>query len=571
MTGQRSFGSGPRSPVPTPLRREIDEVLALRGPERAERILESPTPGALVAVMPPEELFFTLREMESDDVPALLALARPEQLEFVLDLELWGKDELTGAQVAPWLGRLAACGPEALVRWFQKIDLSTWTLLLGRLARVQVAGDDADPFQDQPGKAPFTLDGLYYVAASDAHEPLLRQILLTLREADAERCTRLFEALVCDVDAELEEYCREERGRRLAGRGLPEWEEAMEVYAKLEVTRAAELPPRAHGPAPADLREPAAAPPYPLALPGAAPDLLARALRRLGGSAASDAIRAELAYLTNKVLAADGLPLGRLESYDQSLRKTAAYASIGLEALCGYDDAEAARVIEHHWLQSLFRVGWTRIRRLRSRARTLFQRGWPQGHKERLLFLDAPLPETLDGLLRPHPLWYAGDAEPSPYRLFRTLGEVHRAQNRIEKADFLGRFLLGVVDLRLGDLREAVSHLDAENLKGTTVFLTALVNAALGRGFRFGPVARHEVHDGLARIWEGDLPPRRVRVGLLDSALEWCRAVAPIAPADEPHLREFVAECFSLLEDEFGRLPPTEIPDPRFTRGLWIE
>jgi hypothetical protein len=126
------------------------------------------------------------------------------------------------------------------------------------------------------------------------------------------------------------------------------------------------------------------------------------------------------------------------------------------------------------------------------------------------------------------------------------------------------------VDLHLGDLEQALTRLDTENLKGSTVFLTALVNAALDRSFRFAPIEREAVRRGLARVWASETPPRRVKPGLDDTAVEWAKAVGELTPAEEGYLREFVGSCFALLEEQFGHLAEDEVPDPRFTRGLWI-
>ena len=157
------------------------------------------------------------------------------------------------------------------------------------------------------------------------------------------------------------------------------------------------------------------------------------------------------------------------------------------------------------------------------------------------------------------------------YRRFSTLDEVRAADWAVGKVEFLGQFLLGIVDLRLGDLREALVRLDTENLKGSTVFLTSLVNSALGHEFRFTPVPRDQARAGLSRVWEADHPPRRVRPELAGTAVEWARSVRPMNQPEEAFLTEFVNDCFTLLEDEFGHLAEDEVPDPRFTLGLWIE
>lgn len=554
--------------VATPVRQEIERLLSLPRTERESRLLESRHLGAVVAMLPPEELFFTLREMDPENVPTVLAHARPEQVEFLLDLELWRKDRVRRDRILPWLERLAACGDEPLLRWLRHLDVADLTLLLGKLVRVHLADEDRDPLQDLT-RRPFTLDGFYFVAATERAEPPIQKILTLLREADEVLYQRLMEAVHRDPDAELEEHCFLERQRRLAVRGFPEWEEAMEVYARLEPRDAAALPARPGSEGATGATEPHVAPRYSLAGGEAIPDLLGHCLGSLGGEAL-EAFRAELAHLTNKVAVADGLDLDDPNSFEVTLRKVANYVSIGLEALAGTDDREAVRLLRRQWAQHLFRVGWTQVREVRGRARRLFDRGWPQARKERLLLLDTPLPETLEGLLRPHPLWYAAEAEPTPYRLFRTVDEVRQADWRVGKADFLGRFLTAVVDLRLRDLKGALVDIDTDNLKGTTVFLTALVNAALGRDFRFAPVDREAVRRGLTLVWEDDRPPRRAKAALHDAAVQWSKGIAGVSDREEGYLREFVRDCFTVLEEEFGRLAPDEIPDPRFVRGLWI-
>ncbi|MFU8855964.1 MAG: DUF6178 family protein [Deferrisomatales bacterium] len=558
------------SPTPTPLRREIDAVLSVRGHEREDRLLVSSNLGAVVGLMPPEELYFTLKELDADNVPDVLRHARTEQVELVLDLELWKGDRIRRERVLPWLGRLHSCGEEALGRWLQRLDLATWVLLLGSVAAVHLADEERDPFQELPGRAPFTLEGRYYIATSPEAEPLVRDLLRIVRDTDPDRYARLVEALMRDLDSELEEAEYQERQRRLALRGFPPREEALEVYAPLRASIADELPRRPRDPK-RDSDEPPAAPPrYPVALPDATPDVFLHALRHVPPGPTLDGLWSDLAYLTNKVAVADRLDLDDLGSFQAALRKVSSYVSVGLESLCDLDEAAAARALEEHWLQHLFQAGWGPIRALRGRARGLFEKGWPQGHKERLLFLDSPLPEVLEGLLRVHPLWYAGEGETPPYRPFRALGEVRRAERTVDQADFLGRFLLSIVELHLGDLKEARVGVETENLKGSTVFLTALVNAALERSFRFAPIPRNDVRQGLSRVWASETPPRRVKPGLDDTAVEWAKAAGDLTPSEEGHLREFVGGCFWLLEEEFGHLAVDEVPDPRFTRGLWI-
>ena len=560
----------PQHPPAATQATELADVLANRGARREDLLLASDHLPALIPRFSPEELFFTLSEISQENVPAVLAHATTEQMEFLLDLDLWDKDRIRADRAAPWLRLLHRCGDPAMERWLPELDLADLTLLLGQLVRVQVASDDEDPLQQTPGRAPFTLDGLYYVSAGEREEGLVRHLLTMLHGVAPDQYHKLLEALIRDVDSELEEYCFESRQRRLGMRGFPEWEEAMEVYARLEAEGVEDLPLRPQYAAVRPDGDPDEVPPaYPMMVVGGGDGCLARALGALPAETDLAPLRTELAYLTHKVAVADGLDLSQVGSFETAAHKAAAYISIGLEALCDDNPARCAEAVQHHWLQHLFRVGWTRVRRLRTRARRVLEKGWPQGHKERLLFLDEPLPRILEGLLRRHPRWY--DKAGESYRRFQTLDEVRAADWAVGKLEFLGQFLLGIVDLRLGDLRQALVRLDTENLKGSTVFLTALLNSALDREFRFAPIPKEEARAGLGRVWESDHPPRRVRPELGATAVEWARSVRPMSNQEGAFLTEFVADSFALLEEEFGHLAEDEVPDPRFTRGLWIE
>jgi hypothetical protein len=348
--------------VRTPVRRELGEILSKRGEEREKALLECEDLEAVVPMIPPEELFFTLREMDTDNIPLVLAHARTEQVQFLLDIELWQKDRVRPDRIARWIELLASCGETSLPRWLRGFEVADLALLLGQDVKVHLTEPDREPLQEIPGRAPFTLDGVHYISAPERLEPVVRAVLLSLREAEPGRYHRLVESLIRDVDSELEEHCYQERQKRLAERGFPEWEEAMQVYARLDVEDAGALPVRSGSPTGDSGDGPIVAPRYPVAFADAAPDLLARALRHIEDWDAREAVRAELAYLTNKVLVADGLELDRVDSFDLGLQKVASYTSIGLEVFCGYEEEKAAQVLRRSWMQSLFRVGWTRVR-----------------------------------------------------------------------------------------------------------------------------------------------------------------------------------------------------------------
>jgi len=552
------------------LKKEIDSILSTTGEERINQLLDSPRLKGVVAAMPPEELFFTISQMDAEDVPAVLSHAVAEQIEFLSDIQLWEKARLKRTKVSKWIKFLLSCGNESAGRWLGQIDEAALTLLFSRIAKVKVSEDGEDPFHPATGQNSFSIDGVNYISVPEKEFSAVRTMLILLKNVNEKRYFRLLEDAAHHLDSEFEEHCWQERQKRMSARGFPEWEEAMEVYARLTVDNEADLPERPRELALYSDNGLKASPRYLVSFPCENAELLKLPMSQ-GETVSAETFSAELAYLTNKVAVADGLALDHLESYHIALRKVAAYVSIGLEILSGGDKSKAVGILERQWLQHLFRIGWTRIRRVRSKANRLFDFGWPGGHRERLLLLDSPLAEILDGLIRKHPQWYIGDNNGPSYRLFQRLSEVDRADWCVEKADFLGRYLLTVVDMRLNTIEEALVELDTENLKASTIFLTAIANAALGRKFRFAPLERSVVPDALARLWEKDAPPRRVRPGMEEASILWSQSLGGIPVRQTEYLREFIHESFNLLEEEFGSLASGEVPDPRFTKGLWIE
>jgi hypothetical protein len=555
------------APPPAVLHEEVLHVLAARGEERENLLLRSDHIAAIVPRLPPEELLFTLREAGADAAVEILSHARASQVSFLLDLELWDKGALRRDRAPFWIEKLEACGDARLSHWLRALEDYDLLLLLGAVTRAAFTDEEGHAEEVDEHHTAFTLDGVHSLTMPSAVEPQVRKMLAILKAQDAGRYFRVVEGLLAGIDAEMEEEALRARTSRIAERGFLDFEDAQEIYIPLTHDQFEEKEARSSAP----MHDPdgyeAASPLVPLATDGPT-QRIQSVLARVTDPDDAEAIIFQLARLTHKVIAADGLDPADVHAYRVAARKVAGFLTIGLEMLCGHDEAAMAERVALCWLEHLFRLGWGRVLEAGKAARTMVRTSWPSSKLERLLLLDSPLPEVLDGLLRRRPL--ATDLATGKHRDFENLAEVEAAEHLVVRADVTGRYLMSAIQFHADDLAKVHSQIEDDNLKGSTLFLTALANAALKRGFQFAPLSRADVHHALAALWVEGVFPHRVRPEFLQSALAWSEGFMELPETDRTPVAEFLGDCIRLLEDQFGTIPAGELPDPRFLRGLWI-
>jgi hypothetical protein len=547
-------------------------ILAAPPSERAGMLMVSDDIASLVPRIPPEELLFTIRGAKGGEISEILSHARTSQLRFVLDIELWSKDEIIPERGEFWMKLFDNFEMPTLARFVKGLDHIDLAALTGKQITAALADENGhQPYDDPEGYVSFTEDGVYYYTVKEELLPMAKKFIILLISEDRSKYLHLLELYVTGFDAEDEESALQFRKARIAEHGFVDFDEAQKVYIPLTTKTLEGEPPRREGAASIFESEGYDAPHYPVAQTPHGAQKLRDVLDRFADSDQAEALMAQLATLTNKVLAADALDPADTDSFRTAALKVAGYLMIGLETLCGVDEEAMARALDRHWLEHIFRIGWSRVERMGKRARFWLREGWPQGRKERLLLLSSPLPEMLDALLMRRPKLMVEGAKIDTLHDFSCLREVELGERTVEKADFLGRFIMSMVNFQLGDLTKALSSLDEENLKGRTIFLTALLNSALGRGFAFAPIARTEVMAGLEKLWDPDSETHRVEPKLASEAIARSQEVMTMKKTEVQFLREFIDGSITLLEEEFGGLSKGAEPDPRFLKGLWIE
>ncbi|TLN09047.1 hypothetical protein FDZ71_10195, partial [bacterium] len=158
-----------------------ERILAARGDERETLLAECDEIAAVVPLLPPEELLFTLREADRDAAVTILSHARTAQLQAMLDLELWDKDRLRPERAQWWVLLMEECGEKPLAKWLKNIDYAELSVLFAPLAKASFQNEEGEPPEGGEEEASFSLDGVHFFTVPAKIEPAARKILTILR------------------------------------------------------------------------------------------------------------------------------------------------------------------------------------------------------------------------------------------------------------------------------------------------------------------------------------------------------------------------------------------------------
>jgi len=556
MSDQRAYSSDAFNRLP--FREQLDALYGVSARDRRDLILAAPNALRLVRSFAAESLFHTVKEVGLEDGVELLALASGEQVCALVDLDCWKKDRLETSLLLDWLEVIVEAGSRAVGELLHSIDRELLVLLLKRFVRVHRRDDPEEPEDDVEGPEVFELDEHYQIFfhRSDTRSPLVRSLIEELYERDYSYFVTVMEETWWGVESDLEEGAFRLRSARLQDRGFPDYFEAQQIYRPL---RAADLAERS---APLGRSNGDDGDPLPhdrsLVLPEDGATFFSQVLHAgFSGEAASE-LRHELAYLVNRVLVAEGVDFADHEQVAEKIRVAHDTVNLALESLSDVDSARAVRILEHHYVQHLFQVGWQILLELRKAAKLTVEALGLDASAAGLTFLDTPYREALAGLLRMKPQFFLGIEQPGEirHRAFATLADVSRARAALRDVASLPQLcdrLLGQTPARLASLRPR----DADDFRLSAVILTALAHVALGQTPSLDPLDENELT--LLRSVARDPATGLVRDALRERFRELCAGGSG-----------YLDFALRRLEEEFFSVAADRPLDPRFVTCLMI-
>ena len=301
---------------------------------------------------------------------------------------------------------------------------------------------------------------------------------------------------------ELEETAYDNKNRRLEAHGFVDYYDALSIYATSSLDQS--HPPGDRKPE----VEKIAGEENPGNLPAVFADsllggaFLTKALEQITDPAESDRFAQELTALGNRILSANLVNLGELEGIRPALEEMRDFLTIGLERLTGGKAEIAPDVLRKNYIQTVFKIGFDQVARLRDEADRLAGiRGF------RVSMLDESDQQFIEGLRRFKPLL----AENGRYRNFQSIADVERARLRLDE-------LVGMVEVFVQSfpvIRESLAR----------TFNTATVQFAVNGNFTAIPVKVIELERFLA-------------AGVTLPAIDIPKAIRPFAERWWQELRE---------------------------------
>jgi hypothetical protein len=517
--------------------------------QKAMLLTEVDNGAELMAALPTQEVFLMVKSLGPDQVPAVLALASPEQWTGFFDLECWNGDQLDSARVRFWLALLLENDDERVVETIQQINFELLILIVKREVEV-LAGPETIDEDDSRIEAKHREGGGYQLGYRDEDGARLYGGLFNrLFNQAPDFCRYLLEAVRAETTSLIEESVFQQRTGRLLDLGFPDVFEARVVYAWLDPKR---FEPDDKGKLILGRADLEPAPGFILTL--SRPHGL---LGEILDAGINDATGWELACLINKVAMADRIDLGDIDQVQEVILKTYGLLNLALEFLAGTDIDAAERLLDEVYCEHLFRLGFSLTLGLRRRARALVASTIGP-------YLDGPFRALLTPMLAACPLFFEGleREDLDGARFFSGIHEVRLCEEwldllEIQRRLFEDHFDFELVSPEEFDLEQSTLE-TAEDLTLSELFLTALANRLLGRPFRPQPVAAEDL-PALHRIVcrDGELHPQ-----LFEETISWLESL-------EAGAGGFAEYCLDVWQNEWCHLSP-ESMDPRYIGGVLV-
>jgi hypothetical protein len=407
-----------------PLERRI-EIFEQLSPAAREELIETVSrPGEVIRRLSEEEVFFTVKALGEEKASALIRLTTGKQLRYILDIDLWKKTMFNTDAAGKWFNILNELGDEKMLQFLQTSDPELLVTCLNRHIRVAIRDDNVDLLEQYDNLPSFTFDDIFFVRFRDKNlEDALKHLLQTMFEWNTEFYFGIMEELARGLSTENEEYAIKWRNARLADRGFPEFDEALEIYQYLQRDKISK--DRTEQGDWTDDAQPFIG--YPLKVIES-DSLFHRSLDEITNRLEKDRLAGELAHLANKVMVADGRDPGSFEDLQGSLKKVGGYINIALEELSGENLTAALGILRSNHMEFLFRRGFSLILDLRRDAQKLL-RNYEGGVEN----LGSPLAGMVQGLLQHRPV-YADTVVGREKREFERLDDITRIRELIGQA-----------------------------------------------------------------------------------------------------------------------------------------
>ncbi|NPA95805.1 MAG: hypothetical protein GXO58_10315 [Thermodesulfobacteria bacterium] len=543
---------------------QLNLVLTSPWEKRFDLITSSVFAPQLVANMPVEELFWTIKATGVEDSGVLLNMATPEQLQFIFDLDWWHKDNLRPEKIAAWLlvmYELAEGATEQWLKWILSKDPWLFPAMLHQFITVVKRPDDMDIQEAKDVLPPFTLDNVYYLGFKKQKlAPLFSRLITHIVGIDPGLYRDVLETMLWETPSQNLETAYRLRCGRLGDLGIPDYYESLNIYVPLkkeEMHRIdLENSPISNLPVSYDM------PPFVPTLYISGLPALEEATLALVGEPVMERIIREITGVANKILMADLIDLDEPDQLKGALQKAMSLLNLGIELLSRDLGISPRDVLRTHYMEEIVRLSSGLLLPIGAQARQLVS-------SKTFKALPHHLKPWLEAASkRPSEVY---DEATGHNRFARSLADVDLLKARVDEAktwEKVLEFLLPPYDAWPESIAwERTNFLAPEEFSVENALVTAVANLALDLKFQIEPLNSQrleELGNKLDEIGLENLP------GFLEDILE------PMTRGEENsitrrELKETVIPRIVAMLREFMEEERPHLSEPQFIKNLLVE
>lgn len=561
---------------------QVLTIMPMKSEDQYALLMLSPNTREVIRAMPEEQVYQLIKDVGEQSALPVISCATPEQIQFFFDVEWWQGDKYYPQKAVDWFLLLDQCEESKIVEWFVTEEFEQKVMVLQSLITVYKDDEMTNSYLGVDDLPHIDLDGIYdiFIKIPDAENPL-RKAFKLLAVEDQQVLYALLEAVIWYPVTQTVEDAYRWRLTRVGEKGIPEFQEAYEVYSRLN-SNSLNLPVPSDDDFKNEDSQHPVAPYFPMFDADPA-SFLGQCLAMLHDQQRFNNICWELVYLANKIMVADRADPSDPDTRHEIMRKALGYINIGLELGAVEDIARGEKLLRSTWMQSLFQVGYGKIMQLREQAHSVIKENgdWLKN------ILNTSQLDHLTALVYRFPkIGVIIEDEESDqdkpllsWRDIKSTKDIETLESFILRTKFNIRFVRKILKLTEKNLDELMENVDFPEIKGEIdmihLLTTSLARFSLFQEISCEPLPNEAASAFLETIFIANIYQEESKVcndqlieafqnSLMKGNMAW-------TDQDKGFLFQMIAEVKANTESQFGRINPKIPIDWQYTKGLLIK
>lgn len=384
--------------------------------------LQSAETRSLIRKLPAAQLFFSIQELDEEEIALILPQLTEEQWATFLDLDLWEKDELNTNSLLHWESFTLEAEDPVARKLLRATDHELLQLLWKREIQI-IPRVEEDEFEQEPplDRDTFiTPDNNYLIVLPEDPEKsrLIHSFIQRLYHLEPEYAQMCLENSRYVTGIELEETAFRNRCLRSQDNGFQDYFDALEIYTPRSPESSLPEKDDCRSDIPKDL-------PAPATEKQASRFIFIEALASISRQNEIESLLQEMFFVCNKIISADRTFAGDPENIKNGITKGLHGINLGLDIWSGGDPHRAADGILRHFMASFFQIGYGALLKVnRTAAATVSQEPGSYGEA------------VIEGFKSPYPLFTESEEEDGKItfstRYFKTAADINQAMDLLE-------------------------------------------------------------------------------------------------------------------------------------------